>query len=182
MRAGMRRTTCSTSRRPTRCFRQSASWSWTRSWVLAHWTAWHSTTCCAALPRPLEWIPGRCAHMPPLLARDNHSINLECQLLSLLLHALPAYLEARCVCRQAAIKATKILPLVGLLDPSKTQSTVGTVLSIYIAPRAANVSTTPIVAACICVGGELLIQPAHAFVCHRTRRTHRAEFTSPFRR
>jgi hypothetical protein len=44
-------------------------------------------------------------------------------------------LEARCVSRQAAVKAAKMLPLLDSPDPSKTQSTVGTVLSIYTAPR-----------------------------------------------
>ena len=45
-------------------------------------------------------------------------------------------LEARCVCRQAAVKAAKILPLQqDSPDPSKTQSNVATVLSNYTAPR-----------------------------------------------
>ena len=33
------------------------------------------------------------------------------------------------------VKAAKILPFVGLARPSKTQSTVGTVLSIHTAPH-----------------------------------------------
>ena len=33
------------------------------------------------------------------------------------------------------VKATKMLPPVGSPDPSKAQSTVGTVLSIYSRPR-----------------------------------------------
>jgi hypothetical protein len=43
--------------------------------------------------------------------------------------------EARCICRQAAVKAARFLPLLDSPDPSKTQSIVGTVLSIYTAPR-----------------------------------------------
>ena len=36
------------------------------------------------------------------------------------------YLEARCVCRQAAVKAAESYPLLDLPDPSKTRSIVGT--------------------------------------------------------
>jgi hypothetical protein len=44
-------------------------------------------------------------------------------------------LEARCVCRQAAVRLPESYPLLDSPDPSKTQSTVGTALSIYTAPR-----------------------------------------------
>jgi hypothetical protein len=41
-------------------------------------------------------------------------------------------LEARCVCRQAAVKAAEILSIVGL---ARSKQAVGTLLSIYTAPR-----------------------------------------------
>ncbi len=38
--------------------------------------------------------------------------------------------EARCVCRQAAVKAAKSYPLMDSPDPSKTQSTVGIIVPL----------------------------------------------------
>jgi hypothetical protein len=52
-------------------------------------------------------------------------------------------LEARCVCRQPAVKATKSYPLFDLPDPSKIQSTVGVVLKILPPPPTWQVANAP---------------------------------------
>ena len=52
------------------------------------------------------------------------------------------YLEARCVCKHSAVKAAQNLPLVERASSKQDQSTVGMVLSIYLAPRPAGAKCT----------------------------------------
>ena len=109
--------------------------------VLFVYTAPHQPECCARIDSAARVREASCAGV--YLRDSARSFSLHrpgrCSdqiifFLLLLLRALPARRQGASA-DKLHVEAAKLYPLLDSPDPSKTQSTVGTVLSICTAPR-----------------------------------------------